>query len=302
MFTDIFAVEDAISAQVARALTRRLTGEEERLIGRHYTENPEAHRLYLRGRYHWNKRTRDGYERGIEHFGQAIGIDRAYALAYSGLSDCYSMLARFGSVSPTSIMAKAELAAATALKLDDSLAESHSSMALVAHIYSWNWQNAELHYKRAIELNRNFATAHHWYAIFLAELGRPEQALAEIRIAQDLDPVSLIIGADAGMIFCLARNCDRAFEQCRATLEMDPNYFRARMWLGRALEDDGRYPEAIVEYETAKALDDSPYVLEWLARAHGASGKRQHHTRRRRFRRSKAASCRGFRGIFGGKL
>jgi tetratricopeptide (TPR) repeat protein len=145
-------------------------------------------------------------------------------------------------------------------------------MALADHIYSWDWANAELHYKRAIALNAHFATAHHWYAIFLAELGRAEEAVAEVRHAQSLDPVSLIIGADAGMIFYLTRQYDQAVEQCRATLDMDPNYFRARMWLGRAFEEKGRYQEAIAEYQTARALDDSPYVLEWLARALAASG------------------------------
>ena len=271
-FTDIFGVEDVISEQVANALVLKLTGEERRLIARHYTDDAEAHRLYLRGRYYWNKRTRDGYEKGIENFEQAIGIDGAYALAYSGLADCYSMLGRFGLIRPAEIMAKAEASAARALQLDGTLAESHASMALADHIYSWDWANAELHYKRAIALNAHFATAHHWYAIFLAELGRAEQAVAEIGQAQSLDPVSLIIGADAGMIFYLTRQYDQAVEQCRATLDMDPNYFRARMWLGRAFEEKGRYQEAIAEYQTARALDDSPYVLEWLARALATSG------------------------------
>ena len=145
-------------------------------------------------------------------------------------------------------------------------------MALADHIYSWDWANAELHYRRAIALNAHFATAHHWYAIFLAELGRAEEAVAEIGHAQSLDPVSLIIGADAGMIFYLTRQYDHAVEQCRATLDMDPNYFRARMSLGCAFEQKRQYREAIAEYETARTLDDSPYVLEWLARAYAMSG------------------------------
>ena len=271
-FTDIFGVEDVISEQVANALVLKLTGEERRLIARRYTDNAEAHRLYLRGRYYWNKRTRDGYEKGIEHFEQAIEIDREYALAYAGLADCYSMLGRFGLVRPAEIMVKATLSATTALRMDDTLAESHASMALAAHIYEWQWEAAEQHYRRAIELSGHFATAHHWYAIFLAEMGRADEAIAAMKHAQGLDPVSLIIGADAGMVLYLARHYDWAVEQCHATLEMDPNYFRARMWLGRSLEQKGLYQEAIAEYETARKLDDSPYVLEWLARAYAMSG------------------------------
>jgi DNA-binding winged helix-turn-helix (wHTH) protein/tetratricopeptide (TPR) repeat protein len=271
-FTDIFTVEDAISEQVANALVLKLTGEEKRLIARHDTEDAEAHRLYLKGRYYWNKRTRDGYEKGIEHFTQAIEIDRTHALAFSGLADCYSMLGRFGLIQPAEVMPKAVSSACTALDLDDTLAESHASLALAAHIYSGNWADAERHYKRAIELNAHFATAHHWYGIFLAEIGRAEESIAEINIAQNLDPVSLIIGADAGMILYLSRDYDQAVEQCRATLNMDPNYFRARMWLGCAYEQKGLYQEALGEYQTARTLDDSPYVLEWLARAHALSG------------------------------
>jgi DNA-binding winged helix-turn-helix (wHTH) protein/TolB-like protein/Tfp pilus assembly protein PilF len=271
-FRDIFSVEDVISEHVANALVLRLTGEEKRLITRRDTDNAEAHRLYLKGRFYWNRRTRDGYEKGIEHFRRAIEIDRSYARAYAGLADCYSMLGRFGLVQPAEIMPRAVSSATTALRLDDTLAESHASMGLAAHIYSWDWAKAEYHYKRAIELNTNFATAHHWYAIFLAEIGRGQEALAEIKQAQSLDPVSLIIGADAGMVLYLARDYDQALEQCRATLDMDPNYFRARMWLGCAYEQKAMYREAIAEYETARLLDDSPYVVEWLARAYALAG------------------------------
>jgi serine/threonine-protein kinase len=169
-------------------------------------------------------------------------------------------------------MAKATLSANAALRMDDTLAESHASMALASHIYGWEWEAAEQHYRRAIELNAHFATAHHWHAIFLAEMGRANEAIVAMKHAQGLDPVSLIIGADAGMVLYLARHYERGVEQCRATLDMDSNYFRARMWLGCCLEQKGLYQEAIAEYETARTIDDSPYVLEWLARAHAMSG------------------------------
>jgi DNA-binding winged helix-turn-helix (wHTH) protein/tetratricopeptide (TPR) repeat protein len=271
-FTDIFSVEDAISEQVANALVVKLTGEEKRLITRRDTDDAEAHRHYLKGRFYWNKRTCDGYEKGIEHFNQAIGIDSSYALAHAGLADCYSMLGRFGLVQPAEIMPKAVSSAATALQLDDTLAESHASTALASHIYAWDWALAERHYRRSIEVNPRFATAHHWYAVFLAEMGRAEDAISEIRHAQRLDPVSLIIGADSGMILYLARDYDGAVEQCRAALDMDPNYFRARMWLGCAYEQRGLYEKALAEYERARSLDQGPYVLEWLARLFAVSG------------------------------
>jgi DNA-binding winged helix-turn-helix (wHTH) protein/tetratricopeptide (TPR) repeat protein len=208
-FTDIFSVEDVISEHVAKALVAKLSGEEKRLIAKHYTDDPEAHRLYLKGRYYWNRRTREGYEKGIQYFEQAIQLDGSYALAYSGLADCYSMLGRFGLVSPNIIMPRAVSSAETALNLDDKLAESHTSVALAAHIYTWDWEKAENHYQLAIELNTRFATAHHWYAVFLAEVGRADEALAEIKRAQSHEPVSLIIGAETGKLLYLARDYDQ---------------------------------------------------------------------------------------------
>src|SRR5262249_34995038 len=156
----------------------------------------------------------------------------------------------------------------TALDLDNTLAESHASMALASHIYLWDWATAEKHYNRAIELSPRFATAHHWLSIFLAELGRANEAIVQMKLAQSLDPVSLIIGADAGMVLYLARDYEQALQQCSATLDLDPTHFRARMWRGCALEQLGRHTEAIAEYSTARSLDDSPYVLAWLARAY----------------------------------
>lgn len=271
-FTDIFSVEDAISERVASALVVKLTGEEKRLMARRDTNDAEAHRRYLKGRYYWNKRTRQGYEKGIECFEQAIEIDQYYALAYAGLADCYSMLGRFGLVRPSEIMPKALSSAATALKLDDTLSESHCSMALATHIYAWELEKAEYHYKRGIDLNPRYATGHHWYGVLLAEAGRAAEALSQMSQAQSLDPVSLIIAADVAMVLYLARDYDRALEQCRDALDMDPNYFRARMWLGCVYEQQGSYDQAIAEYTTAGLLDDSPYVLEWLARAQALSG------------------------------
>jgi tetratricopeptide (TPR) repeat protein len=250
----------------------KLTGEEKRLITRRDTDDAEGHRLYLKGRFYWNKRTLEGYEKGIEHFNHAIRIDSSYALAHAGLADCYSMLGRFGLVKPAEIMPKAVSSATTALQLDDTLAESHASIALASHIYVWDWARAERHYRRSIEVNPRFATAHHWYAVFLAEIGRAQDAVTEIRQAQRLDPVSLIIGADSGMILYLARDYDGAVKQCQAALDMDPNYFRARMWLGCAYEQRGLYEKALAEYETARSLDQNPYVLEWLARLFAVSG------------------------------
>jgi TolB-like protein len=162
-FTSIFAVEDSISEQVTKALVLKLTGEEKKQLSKHYTESPEAYQLYLKGRYFWNKRAAEDLEKSIKFFEQAIGKDPNYALAYAGLADAYSVLANTP-LPQRDAMSKAKAAAMKALELDDTLAEAHTSLALVKMSYDWDWPGAEREFKRALELNPNYATAHHWYA------------------------------------------------------------------------------------------------------------------------------------------
>jgi Tfp pilus assembly protein PilF len=190
----------------------------------------EAYDLYLKGRYFWNKRTPEGFEEAIKYFQQAIAKDPDYARAYAGLADCYALLPGYTMTIPqTEALPKARAAALKALQLDERLAEAHTSMALIAENYDWDWQTAEKEYRRAIELNPNYATAHHWYAEYLTWNGRFDEALRESERARQLDPLSLIIAADNAMIFYYSRQYDRAEKGFNAVLEMEPTFPRAHM-------------------------------------------------------------------------
>ena len=272
---DILAVQEEIASEISEKLRIRLTTEEKKQLAKRYTENAEAYQLYLKGRYYWNKRTADGYQKAIDHFQQAIEKDPNYALAYTGLADSYMLFGRFGVVPPRESMPKAKAAAIRALEIDDELAEAHTSLGYIKKEYDWDFVGAEAELKRAIQLNPNYPTAHFWYALYLAEtFGRHDEALAKIERAQELEPLSLIMSTDHGMILYLARRYDQAIEQFRKTLEMDPNFFRAHLWLGRAYVQKGMYKEAVEEFQRARQLDDKPLVLAGLGHAFAASGRR----------------------------
>jgi TolB-like protein/Flp pilus assembly protein TadD len=253
--TSVFAVEDSISAQVTQALILTLSGEEKRQLAKHSTESGEAYQLYLKGRYFWNKRSSEGLEKAIAHFEQAIERDPNYALAYAGLADAYSVIAN-APLPQREALPKAREAALKALEIDDTLAEAHTSLAFVKFSYDWDWAGAEREFKRAHELNPNYATAHHWYAYYLIAMGRPDEALAEIRHAQALDPLSLIINTDVGDILAYARRYDEAVEQFRKTLDLDPNFTQAHFNLGLTLERMGQYEDAIAEFQKAIELSE----------------------------------------------
>ena len=231
---DLLAVQEEISREIAEKLRVRMTVEERRLVVRRYTADPEAYRLYLKGRFHWNKRTADGLTKGIAYFEQAIQRDCAYALAYSGLADCYNLLSLYSVLPPGETMARAKAAAEKALALDASLGEAHTSLAYVHLYYDWDWAAAEREFRRALSINPNYATAHHWYHEFLTAMGRFEEAAAEILLAQELDPLSLIINTDVGWGLYYRRSYDEAIEQLRRTLELDANFGVAHVMLGFA--------------------------------------------------------------------
>jgi len=190
-FTNIFALQDSISERVAAALPLNLSREEKARLSRHYTENTEAFQLYLKGRYFWNKRTGEGLKKAIEYFNQAIAIDPRYAQAYAGLADSYLLIGGYGLISQEEAIPKAKAAAEKALEIDDTLAEAHTSLGLIYQNYEWNWAECEKEYRRAIELNPNYATAHHWYGEHLVLMGRFDEGIAEIQRAQEIDPLSL---------------------------------------------------------------------------------------------------------------
>lgn len=253
-FTNIFVLQDRISEQVARALMLRLSVEEQERLHQRQTENAEAYQNYLKGRFFWNKRTRESMKKGIEYFEQAIRADPEYALAHAGLADSYSVLSQFGELSAHDAMPKSKSAALTAIKIDDRLAEAHASLALVHEVYEWDWKGAEAEFNRAIELNPNYANAHHWYAMFLSAMGRHDEALAKIRRAKELDPVSLIISTNEGWILFCSRQYDAAIEQLQKTVELDPNFANAHYKLALVYEAKGMHKQAVEEFLNDDAL------------------------------------------------
>jgi DNA-binding winged helix-turn-helix (wHTH) protein/TolB-like protein len=280
-FTDIFKVEDSISGKVAEALALKLSGEEQKRLTKRYTDNAEAYHLYLKGRYFWNKRTEEGFNRGIAQFEQAVEKDSNYALAYAGLADSYVGLTFYNFAAPDETMPKAKGAAMNALAIDNALAEAHASLAHVLMNYDWNWPEAEREFKLSIELNPDYATAHQWYAIhYLTATGRLEEALQEMKRALELEPASLVMNAFMGATLYFAGRYGEAIEQCRRTIEMDPNFAVAHWYLGLAYEQTRMFDDAISEFQKAIRLSGgSPLMKSALGHAYAQSNNRAEATR-----------------------
>jgi eukaryotic-like serine/threonine-protein kinase len=276
--SDLLSVQEEISRKISERLGLSLTGEQQRRLTRRYTENTEAYQLYLQGRYQWNRRSDEGLKKGIEYFKQAIDLDPNYGLAYAGLADCYNLLGVAdvaGTLAPREAFPKAKVAALKALEIDDALAEAHNSLAFVRFWFEWDWPGAEREFKRAIELNPNYATTRHWHAIYLMTVGRNEEAIAEMRRAQELEPLSLIINTNLGWAFYYARQYDQAIEQYKRTLEMDADFANARLRLGEAYEQKGMYEDAATEYQKAVTLSRwNQRMVGSLGHAYAASQKK----------------------------
>jgi TolB-like protein/Tfp pilus assembly protein PilF len=274
--TDIFAVESDIATTIAETLQAKLTGSEKAAIAKRPTANPEAYELYLKGRFFWNKRTGAGLRKAIEYFNQALGKDPSYSLAYAGLADSYNLLPAYGAASPADSFPQAKAAAKKALELDDTLAEAHTSLALVLAWYDFDFEQALKEFERAVQLNPNYATAHQWYASGpLSALGQSDRAIAEGKRAVELDPLSLIINADLGCDYFFARRYDEAITQLRKTIEMDPRFYYAHWNLGQVWQLKGQLSEAIAEYRKALELNDDPFVLALLGQAYVRAGQRE---------------------------
>jgi DNA-binding winged helix-turn-helix (wHTH) protein/tetratricopeptide (TPR) repeat protein len=272
-FTNIFAVEDSISEQVAKALAPKLTGEERRLLAKRYTENAEAYEAFLRGRYFFDKRTSKGLVKGIECFNKAIELDPNFALAYTGLADSYNLLHSYSAIPLEESDLKAERALLKALELDPQLAEARASLGHL-RTRQWDWSRGEKEFERAIELNPNYAIAHAWFGIHLVLTGRVEHALAHAERAKGLDPLSLTINSCAASLLYLARRYVWAIEQFRRTLELDPDFAVAHFGLGHTLEAQGNYEEAALEYQTGRSsLGNVPEVTASLGRIHALMGR-----------------------------
>ncbi len=273
--TDIFAVESEIAKTIADTLQAKLSGSEQHAIAARPTENTEAHQLYLKGRFFWNKRTANDLKKSIEYFEQAIAADPNYALAYAGIADAYVWLPGYTAGTPRDCYPKAKAAATKALQLDDTLAEAHTTLALAIWLYDFDASQAIKEFQRAIELNPNYAIAHQQYGNnTLSALGRFDDAIVEGKRAVELDPLSLVINTDMGSDYYYARRYDEAIAQLHKTLEMDPGFYIAHLVLGQVLDAKGARDAAIVECEKARALNDDPSVLGVLARSHGLSGNK----------------------------
>jgi tetratricopeptide (TPR) repeat protein len=246
--SDLLSLQSEIARDVSSKLESRLTGTQEQKIAKNYTQNTEAYQLYLRGRYHWNKRTGADVKKSIEYFQQAIDKDPAYALAYAGLAEGYILVPGYGLASPHDAYPKARAAAMKAVEIDETLAEAHNALAAVKSNYEWKFAEAETEWQRTIALNPNYATAHQWYGEQLLGMGRYDEALTELKRAQELDPLSLIINSVLGQTYRLNGQNDQAIEQLRKTLEIDPNFERTHLFLADAYQGKGMFEEAADEF------------------------------------------------------
>lgn len=276
---DMQVIQEEISKDITNALRLKLTGDEEQRLAKHATQNSEAYQLYLKGRYSWNKRTLEGLHDGIDYFNQAIDRDPGFALAYTGLADSYIVLGGYNLLAPGEAFPKAKSAAQKALEIDPNLAEAWTPLAFVTYTYDWNWQEGEKDFRRSLQLNPNYPTAHHWFALYWTAMGQSKNALSEITKAQDLDPLSLIINTDRGLILRLSRRNDAAEEQLKRTLEMDPDFPMAHGELRSVYEEKGRFDLAIAEIENASGhSSESAASIEAIKQAYlqlGPEGYRQ---------------------------
>jgi TolB-like protein/Flp pilus assembly protein TadD len=274
--TDIQRMPEEIAKRISVRLGLQPTAEEQKRLTKRYTDNPEAYQLYFKGRYFWNKRTEEGMKKGVEYFKEAIEKDRDYALAYAGLGDSYLQLVTYGFEAPKEAMPRAKESALNALNKDEQLAEACTTLAFISKRYDWDWSDSERRFKRAIKLNPNYPTAHRYYAYYLGDRRRFDDALAESRLAQELDPLSLIDRATVGWAFYFGGQYDQAIEQCEKTLEIDPHFWLAHDYLARAYFQKGMYKEASAEFQKAKSFSPgSPVLIAELGYTDAVSGKKQ---------------------------
>jgi DNA-binding winged helix-turn-helix (wHTH) protein/TolB-like protein/Tfp pilus assembly protein PilF len=268
--TDIFLVQDSISKQVAEALAVKLTGEERELLTKHYTADTEAYQLYLKGRFFLNKSTEEDFRKSMEYFQQALEKDPNYALAHAGLADSYAQLGNYGLIQMKDSYQRARAELTRALEEDEKLGEAHASLGFILMNYYWDWAEAEKRFKRAIELNPNYAMAHNWYSQHLAFMGRSQEAIREAKRAQEIDPLSPWTNSDIGFVAYLARQYDEAILASQKTLELDPDFAVAHMIIGLSYVQKRMYDEGISELQTAKANPDSRALLAY---AYAMAGK-----------------------------
>jgi DNA-binding winged helix-turn-helix (wHTH) protein/TolB-like protein len=263
---DILVAQDDISRDIFENLRLKLNVEEKKHL--------EAYRVYLKGRNAWNKRTAEGLQQGIDYFNQAIEIDPNYAPAYAGLADCYNMLVVYGSSTPKEGFPKAKDAAIKALDIDETLAEAHTSLAFIKFRWDRDRVETEREFQQAIRLKPSYAPAHQWYSSYLVALERFDEAIAEAKRTEELEPLSFVASSHLGWIYYLSGQSDRAVAQCSRILKLDPNSFPALRYRGLAYEQKGMYGEAIADFQKGVKLSGSPLILALLGHAYAASGKK----------------------------
>jgi TolB-like protein/Tfp pilus assembly protein PilF len=253
---DTLTLQNKVARAIADQIRINLNAEEQATLTRGKVVDPQAHEAYLKGRYFWNKRTGDDLKKAVEYFSQAIERDPNYAQAYSGLADSYALLGdwEYGILPPTEALPRAMAAAVKALQLDDTLGEAHTSLAFSLDVFDWDWKSADTEFRRAIELNPGYATAHHWYAWHLSLLGKNDEAIAEMRKAQNVDPLSLIINSELAELLLITHFTDQSIDQSRKTMDMDANFPLAHNQLGVAYLQQQRHEEAIAELQKAVQL------------------------------------------------
>jgi tetratricopeptide (TPR) repeat protein len=271
---DILNVQGEIAREISEKLRLQLTGEQKERLAKRQIESAEAYQLYLQGRYYWHKTTDEALTKSGQYFQRAIEKDPNYALAYAGLSDSYAAMAFFGQVPPKEAWGKSEEAAIKALAIDDALGDAHFALAVVRLWYDWNWPGAEREFKRAIELNPEFAEAHALYTYLLEATGRFDEAVTQAKRSQEVDPLSTHYRADVGPILYHARRYDQAIEEYRKGLDKDPNSINAHLGLGEVYVTQGRYEEALAEMLKARPLVKGPRQLGRIGAVYAAAGKR----------------------------
>ncbi|HJZ13354.1 MAG TPA: tetratricopeptide repeat protein, partial [Acidobacteriota bacterium] len=273
-FSDIIAVQEEITKMIVTNLKSQLTGQQQKQLAKQHTSDPQAYQLYLKGRFYWNQATGEGTRKAIQYFNDAIERDPTYALAYAGLADSYGLILGDWYLPPKEIAPKAREAAQRALQIDPELAEPHTTLGVVHMVFDWDWVKAEKEYKRAIELNPSYATAHHQYAWFLTYLGRFAEATEEFNRAVELDPLSSVIINDQNVPYAFSGNSEEAIRLCKKAIEMDADFFLPHFALGWIYAGDANYSKALEELQLSNQLSESPMNVSWIGYALARSGRR----------------------------
>ena len=272
---NVFEIQSDLAENIAKALKTNLTIEEKQVLNKNPTDNLEAYNIYLVGRHFWNMRTEEGFQKSLEQFQKAIKKDPTYALAYTGIADYFNLIGYYDIVPPREAFPRAKEAAEKAIDLDETLAEAHTSLAVIQMWYEWNWAGAKSSFKRALELNPSYVTAHHWYSVWLGAMGRHDESIVSAKRAQELDPTSLVISTTLGGMFMFARRYDEEIEELHRAMELDPTSYIPHWYIVYPYAFKGLYDEAIAHAQEALRLSGmSSRMKGVLSHAYASGGKK----------------------------